>query len=336
MFTNAEDKLSDGNHVWHGTAVVWHSDLKSMVTPLKCVYERFSAIKIRTANHSVLAISVYFPTAGKDDEFLECVSILSVFIKENSSNLDTIIIGADSNCSDISSPRRINAMNDFINELSLVKVTNALPTFHHHNGRATSCIDYFLVSNVQHIGRIMTVCTKDQPLNLSTHDIVHSTLKTNFPIQEKGGQYVDTYSDFIRRKIIWDEEKRIQYDEQTSDMLRKAETIFDSPEFIPLKCELYSNLMVKSAELCFDFKLIKSKKDKPIKFSRQVEEAKRMYLKCYRTWKDAGKPSDKDNESYLSYVSSKRCLQTTQRSERNLDFASFNDKLMECDSANRN
>ena len=97
MFTHAEDRLNTNDHVWHGTATAWHQDLHSLVKPLKVTHERFSGIKITSDYMSMLAISAYFPTSGKDDEFSECLSHLSNYIEENTEPDDGILISADTN-----------------------------------------------------------------------------------------------------------------------------------------------------------------------------------------------------------------------------------------------
>jgi hypothetical protein len=100
LFSQPEDRLGLSDHVWHGTAIGWHRDLHSSVKQLKLVNERFAGIKIECGKMSVLALSLYLPTSGKDDEFSECLSSLSNFIDENCDPSDSILIGADTNCSE--------------------------------------------------------------------------------------------------------------------------------------------------------------------------------------------------------------------------------------------
>jgi hypothetical protein len=95
MFSHSEDKIINPGQVWHGAAVAWHSDLHSAVTPLTATHERFSAINIKISSlRSILAISLYAPTSGKDDDFLECIDFLSDFLSSNISGQSCVIIGA--------------------------------------------------------------------------------------------------------------------------------------------------------------------------------------------------------------------------------------------------
>ena len=76
MFDHSEDKINCPGQVWHGAAIAWHNDLHSFVTPLISTHERFAAVLIRVSSlTSILAISLYAPTSGKDDDFLECINV---------------------------------------------------------------------------------------------------------------------------------------------------------------------------------------------------------------------------------------------------------------------
>ena len=146
QFTLPEDKLSSYDHTWHGAAIVWHESLNSNILNINNQHDRFTGIKMNLEGQSILAISAYMPTSGKDDEYLDCLAELSLFISENNSDSGTILIGTDSNCSEKSSYRRIQGLKKFCDEHNLLKVCNQEPTFHHHNGQSSSNIDYFLIS----------------------------------------------------------------------------------------------------------------------------------------------------------------------------------------------
>ena len=132
MFMHVEDKIGKHGHVWHGVAIAWHNDLCSQVTQLDSNYERFSAIRLNLGETNLLAISLYAPTSGKDEEFLECISYLSNFLTRNRTANDVVIIGTDSNCSSKSTQRRKTALNDFCNNFDVQVVSTQVPTFHHN------------------------------------------------------------------------------------------------------------------------------------------------------------------------------------------------------------
>ena len=69
---NPEDMLSSPDHTWHGSAIAWHHTLDSLIENISTSNERFTGVLLNFPGLKLLAISVYFPTSGKDDEFLDC------------------------------------------------------------------------------------------------------------------------------------------------------------------------------------------------------------------------------------------------------------------------
>ena len=81
MFDNSEDLILNQGQVWHGAAVAWHTDLHYAVTELPATHDRFAAVILNISGSTViLAISLYAPTAGKDEDFLECLGYLEEFL----------------------------------------------------------------------------------------------------------------------------------------------------------------------------------------------------------------------------------------------------------------
>ena len=76
MFIPPEDKLGSSDHAWHGAAIMWHASLNPSISTLSTSNARFIGVKLNLQNQKFLVISVYFPTSGKDDEFLECLGFL--------------------------------------------------------------------------------------------------------------------------------------------------------------------------------------------------------------------------------------------------------------------
>ena len=83
MFINPEDKLNRPDHTWHGSAIGWHNSLNNSIGNISASNERFTGVHLNLPGFKVLAISVYFPTSGKDEEFMECISNLSHYIRVN-------------------------------------------------------------------------------------------------------------------------------------------------------------------------------------------------------------------------------------------------------------
>ena len=148
QFIPAEDTLRNMDHIWHGAAIMWHDSISTDVTHIRNTHERITSIKLCLGGQNVLAISVYLPTSGLDDEFLDCLAALSDIIADNTEEKDTVIVGADSNCSVKSTPRRQRGFQQLCVIHNLKKVLSPGPTFHHHNGLSSSNIDLFLISEM--------------------------------------------------------------------------------------------------------------------------------------------------------------------------------------------
>ena len=165
---------------------------------------------------------------------------------------DVVLIGMDSNCSEKSTNRRYQVFQSFCTEQNLTKIYSPGPTFHHCNGSSSSNIDFFLVSkqHALHITNIAIECNQEHPENFSSHDPVFSRLSVSTSVKtSKSDIYSHTYTHFQQTRILWDKTHLESYQWMTAKILQDYEAIFDTDDFIPLKCQLYSELLVKSAEI---------------------------------------------------------------------------------------
>ena len=329
QFTHPEDKIEHPGHTWHGAAILWHESLNSHTSSIQNIHSRFTAIKIALGEHSVLAISAYLPTSGKDTEYLDCLGELSTFITANNTENATIIIGMDSNCSENSTQRRTNSMGHFCEDHSLLKVAAPGPTFHHSNGVSSSNIDYYLVSqnSTANISNISSQCTQDHPQNLSSHDLVIAkfTLPSS-EIRNKNSKHSHTFSEFKETRVVWPQEPSPEYQQLADQALTNFEQYFPTPEFLPLKCQLYSDLLVRAGELSLKIKPVRSaKKACP---TPQLHHAWKHLHKCYKLWKYQGKPRDHCSISFLQYKTSRANFQQIRRYQDNQKMIKMNNPLM--------
>ena len=147
-FTPPEDLILQTGPTWHGTALGWKKTLEKFVNKLPVISERFCGVKYEDTDSKVniLAYTVYLPTSGQDDEFLEILSILSSDIAQHNTNDSVVIIGTDSNVSIKSSRRRCNAMKQFLQSFSLATILkDDKPTFHHNNNQNHKLIIFILL-----------------------------------------------------------------------------------------------------------------------------------------------------------------------------------------------
>ena len=337
MFTHAEDILGNHGPTWHGVALGWHSDLNSQVTQLDSGFERFAAARLTLSSGTILMISLYAPTSGKDDEFLECFSYLSNFINENRVTNEAIIIGTDSNCSEKSTSRRKNIFSNFCLAFSFTVHTTNLPTFHHNNLTSESCIDFFLVSapstTTTQLTQIQQLCKLDHPVNLSSHDVLLSTIKSEIAIAKNTSLYSSTYTDFNQTHIVWDKARLSEYQSRAGAALSDALDFWNIPEGIPLLCSLFSQLLVKCAEMTFECK--SSAKSSGFKKSRRLEKAEKEIKNAYRVWKKHGKPLSRENKHRKRLLCARSEMQRVNRYEQNLKHIRNNNLLMMADKSDK-
>ena len=211
MFIPTEELLLTTGAIWHGTAIGWDIDIDNFVTKLPVVSERFCGISYRDAKSDILSYTLYLPTSGLDEEFLEVLSQLFSDINQHRQQNSVIVIGADTNQSNKSSTRRIEAMQTFCKDFSLKSVLiSSEPTFHHNNQTSSSQIDhilYFLPESCEiDLQFYEQLCKLDNSANLSSHDVIIGNLKLPLILTEKTDHdFSDTYQSFIVNKPNWEE-----------------------------------------------------------------------------------------------------------------------------------
>ena len=289
MFHHPEDLLSSSDHNWHGAAIGWNNSISASIQPVESTWDRFVGVKMSLSQGSLLLLSLYAPTAGRDDEFLETISNLTVYVNENSNSGAKIIIGADSNCSAKSSQRRQQAWADFceLHELSCYAPPD--PSFHHNNGTSDSYIDMFVASSGLEVGQISQLCTLENSLNLSSHDPIETSI--NVPmVESKRECFENTYTNFNRKKVVWNEYKLQEYQYLAGQALSRSLTYWNTPECLPLLSSLLSKLLVTCAGMVFDVKTPIHRRS-PKLSSKAVRQAQKSLEKCFRNWKKDGRPT---------------------------------------------
>ena len=309
--------MSNPSHVWHGVAVGWRSEIGSRIQPLESTYERIAGVRMSLSEGSLLLVSFYAPTSGHDEDFLESISSMTEYLRANISTGDKLIIGADSNCSIKSSPRRQLAWKNLCDKFDLKSHAPPLPTFHHHNGSSNSSIDLFAASTTLNLGETIQYCTLETPLNLSSHDPIKTSISIDQDTSAQGSKFSHTYTDFKRQKILWDSTKLPEYQQLAERALSDAISYWDTPETIPLLSSLLSSLLVSCASQVFD-----SKSPSHKQFLRQpskaIKQAQYTLSKSFAAWKEAGKPDCKTNHHRKVYNKARANLQRISRYEQNM------------------
>ena len=335
MFGNAEDKLLENGPVWHGTALGWLKVHDRFVSRLAIISDRFCGVKLYDR---ILVYSVYLPTSGQDDLFLETLSHLSYDIENNIEGTVKIIIGADTNESLKSSKRRINAMELFRIKYNMKSIlVDDKPTFHHNNQTSESQIDHILFTETSdmNVELIKHLCKIDNSVNLSSHDaLVAKVVVPAILDSETDVDYSHTYSPFIVKRPIWNQSHVALYQEQAINLLNEIRSFRDDPNFIPIFTELFSNALVISAEATFNTTQPKKVKKHGPQFSSRLKDAYAFHSEVCKQWRSAGRPKDPAHPAKQAKSVSQKTLQNIRREEEAIKSLDNHELLMSSQNEN--
>ena len=124
--------------------------------------------------------------------------------------------------------------------------------------------------------------------------------------------FTSTYTDFDRRKIIWDKTKIPAYQQAAASALSNAISYWNTPETIPLLSSLLPRLLVQCATMIFDSK-VSLKTTSPRQPSLKVRQAMNRLQDDFRKWKQAGRPAAKSDPTRIHYTDSRSFLQRLLR-----------------------
>ena len=335
-FSHPEDVILETGPIWHGTALGWHSSVGSDIVKIPLISTRFCGVKVSIGKYKYVAYSVYLPTSGQDDLFLEEIALLTNDLLIHSTEDSTIILGVDSNCSNSGTPRRKNAFTQFLDQFSLESITPGTePTFHHNNGTSETKIDFILTNNHQAVTFVTQKCKLVEPSNLSSHDAIIGQIRIDkIEATDVDIDYSDTYEDFNKKKVEWVVDNQT-YENMTTKVLNQLLTTYDKPEHLPTLIEMISNMFVISAEKCFQVKpTTKHTRNKTPRFSKALQDAHKSHIRICKEWRKAGRPSSDEHPAKLAKKESQRNLQKIARQEEELKSIEENEDLMNAHAKN--
>ena len=344
IFIAPEDLIFKSGPTWHGAALGWKKSLEKSITKLPVISERFCGVKYvdLSSNVDIIAYTAYLPTSGQDDDFLEILSILSSDITKHNTNNSVVIIGTDSNVSRKSSRRRFSAMKEFLRLFSLATILpDDTPTFHHNNNTSESQVDHIYV----HIPEDCHVkirfkdqlCLNEDSSNISSHDVIIGQVEipvTSQDIQEK--DFTSSYIPFPVKKPYWDVNKKQYYEQETKAALQELSNNYTEVEFLPELCEMFSKVLVISAEKVYETSNpnYKAKKKKLPYFSEEYKAAHRHHKKVFVDWRKAGRPTDSDHPAKAAVLISRRKIQQIARNETTHKSIELHNSLMHTHNTN--
>ena len=148
--------------------------------------------------------------------------------------------------------------------------------------------------------------------------------------------YTSTYTEFCVKKPLWNESGISGYQNQSAQVLGEMMTEFDQPIFIPVLSEMFSKMLVISAELNFECSKpnYNSKKKNGPQFSRQLSEAYSEHKRICKEWRAVGRPTEKTNPMKIRKLESQRRLQRLSREEQSFKAIQNHEELMETHQKN--
>ena len=154
------------------------------------------------------------------------------------------------------------------------------------------------------------MCKLDDPTNLSSHDAIIGTIQIDEPKVDDDSDFSNTYEEFIPKKIIWKDN-------------------------LPALAEMSSNMIVMSAEKCFQFKQSKKpQKKQTLRFSKALKDAYSNHRRICAEWRKAGRPCAAEHPAKAAKLNSQRLIQKLSRDEESDKAKTQHEELM--DTHNKN
>ena len=315
MFIPPEDRLLIPGPVWHGTAIGWHKSFDRFISKLPIVSERFCGVYFeeKIFQIEILSYSIYFPTSGQDDHFLEVLDLLDDDISRRKNSNTLLILGTDTNCSDKSTIRRQNAMQKFMDKFSLQSLVSPMnATFHHNNGTSSSQIDNILYHIPNNVKAFMNMkkhlCNRVESSNISAHDVIVGEIDIEIVTSSHDDRKPLIYSQFDPQKPKWDLENLEKYQKDSYEAVKVAFDTFKSSDETSLLAEAVSQCLVQCANDNFQSSR-RTNYSQRNKFPKEMIEAHAKHKVATKNWRDAGCPRDINDQANIAMKKSRKNLQ---------------------------
>ena len=137
-------------------------------------------------------------------------------------------------------------------------------------------------------------------------------------------------------KPIWDSNDNYEYQKNVHRLLSDLVTNYSDNEFIPIMCEMFSKVMVETAEKSFDVKKPNAVKVTSKKYPKEYRDALSHHNKVFKEWRKAKRPSDISHPAKSAVLESRRILQRLRRLIDSKNSIKINDDLMNTYMKDRN
>ena len=221
-----------------GVLVFWKKYLDPYISTINVDSSRFLIFVFNHPNYpKTIHVSVYLPTAGLENEFIEEISKLEASLDHLAAEHPdaTVFIRGDANASLTPRPgnKRDTLFRYFCEKLSLTSSNIPHPTYHHFRGNTSSSIDVILQTssslNQEVISNVL--CSKKNPQVDSKHDIILSTFC--LPYTPSSQQTTPSSAPRIqntKHKVIWNDDGVQPYRDLLSPTLVSLQKNWNSPQ----------------------------------------------------------------------------------------------------------
>ena len=210
-----------------GTMIMWKNALDPYVNIHRPECSSFLPIVVSLPNTPpAIHIALYFPTRGKECEFLEALANLKIALDDliQKYKHPVIFLRGDANASSTNT-KRIPLIKQFVRDYDLKLVNVDHKTYHHFMGEgiSDSDLDILLYSNHENVYEQLAHlrCGQVDQLVDSHHDVLISTCNIPYTLSDVLPQPLNSAPriENNRHKIIWSEKGAAEYKTIISNLL---------------------------------------------------------------------------------------------------------------------
>ena len=303
-------------------AILWDKDLTTFIKRQPDGNQRIVVISLESKPKPICLINAYLPSRNGTDskmKYKEALDILHEIIMKYM-DTHTIILGGDMNGSLHRQPENDHdkLLKDFLSEMKLTTPRRypVSPTFHHHDGKAKSQIDYFFVleTQIDETTSIQNVKNKGlQPLNTSDHTMISGEITLDQLKREK--RHIPTQSTYKKPK--WNKCDKLAYINRVEELIeeppkRKTNSKMDMAiDVIHLTNVLHEAGATSIPHYAPNSTHTKTKGRIP--WNYEIEEASKRSKEAFHKWKTAGRPKSDEDNLYNNMKTTKKKLRKLQR-----------------------
>ena len=213
-----------------GTMVLWKKSLDKHIVVYPVSSPSFLPIVYSPPGSPVsVHIALYLPTSGREADFIDAITQLTITIEDITSKYDDclIFLRGDANINPNNHDRML-ILSSFLSKHSLVQVPIGHKTYHHFlgGGAFDSEIDIIIHTKNESVFETITkiFCKHVHPEIDSHHDIILSSVSiplADFPLPPQDLVSAPR-SGLTRHKILWSEEGIAMYQQEVAEKLSEC------------------------------------------------------------------------------------------------------------------